>query len=43
MVLMEPKANCTKCIAELDRKTLIRIGDWVLCNDCYGDTCGKAV
>lgn len=32
---------CTRCIAEMDRDTLTRIGDWLLCDDCNEDNDGK--
>jgi hypothetical protein len=34
---MEPKTECTRCVAEFDIDTMLRIGDWILCEDCYED------
>ena len=33
----EELAQCTRCESMISNETLIRIADWVICEDCWGD------
>ena len=33
----EPKEGCERCLIEFDVDTMLTVGDWLLCEDCYED------
>jgi len=33
----EDLAACTRCTSMVSEETLLRMGDWRICEDCWGD------